>query len=161
MKKLIIPAIALTLATQSVEGQTLYEAVYEKVQSIVNNPSSSAAEKQESRFKLDALNYLKTQSKQEGQQRDSYFYDSQAVNLTSFIDDFLTNVHTAEKVSAAKREEMIRCYINAAKKFPLFQDPSHTTIDESAPIPFPLNTDWEKAYDNATTVSKIILKKKK
>ena len=160
MKKLIIPAMALAMAIQPMEGQTLYEAVYEKVQSIVNNPSATAAEQQENRFKLEALNYLKTKGQQEGQTRDSYFLDSQAVNLTSFIDDFLTNTRTAEKVSRAKHDEMVRCYVNAAKKFPLFQDPANTVVDESKAIPFPLNTDGEKAYDNATTVAKSILKRR-
>ena len=160
MKKLIIPAMALAMASQPVEGQTLYEAVYENVQKVLNLPAASAAEKQENQFKLEALNYLKTKGQQEGLTRDSYFLDSQAVNLTSFIDDFLTNVRTAEKTSKAKGEEMVRCYINAAKKFPLFQDPANTVADESKLIPFPLNTDWEKAYDNATTVAKSIIKRK-
>ena len=99
MKKLIIPAMALAMASQPVEGQTLYEAVYENVQKVLNLPAASAAEKQENQFKLEALNYLKTKGQQEGLTRDSYFLDSQAVNLTSFIDDFLTNVRTAEKSS--------------------------------------------------------------
>ena len=160
MKKLIIPAMALAMAIQPVKGQTLYEAVYEKVQSVVNNPASSDVEKQENRFKLEALNYLKTKGQQQGLTSDSYFLDSQAVNLTSFIDDFLTNVRTAEKVSKSKRDEMVRCYVNAAKKFPLFQDPANSVADESKAIPFPINTDWEKAYDNATTVAKSILKRR-
>jgi hypothetical protein len=160
MKKLIIPAMLLALATHSVDAQSLYQAVYDKAKSTVSNPAATENELKENRFKLEALDYLSKQGNKDGQKRDSYFFDSQAVNLTSFISDFLTNTQSAAKTSKAKQDEMARCYITAATKFQLFDDPANTAVKEGEYIPFPLNTDWEKAYDSATAVAKGIMRKK-
>jgi len=162
MKKLIIPTMVLAMLASEAKGQTLYQAVYDKAKSTVDNPAATEAEKQASLFKIKALDYLKQQGNIDGQKRDSYFFDSQAVNLTSFIEDFLTNTQTAAKASKAKEQEMIRCYTNAASKNPLFpiEIENEKALPTESLIPFSVNTDWEKAYDNASTLSRTIIKKK-
>jgi hypothetical protein len=163
MKKIIVPALALALSAVSAEAQSLYNAVYEKAKAAAT-PSANSEEARVNRFKLAALDYLNQYSHTTGKSSDSYFLDSQAVNLTSFIDDYLTNVQSAAKVSPAKRQEMIKCYANAAKSFPLNPDDSANaaagaaTTDEL--LPFPLATDWEKAYDKATSQARLVLKRK-
>ena len=163
MNKLILPAMALTLYATTAQAQSLYQAVYEKAKS-TTAPTDESDEAKINRFKLDALNYLNRQSAKTGQNADSYFLDSQAVNLTSFIDDYMTNVQSAAKVSPAKRQEMIKCYANAAKSFVLFPaDTANTAPVNPGPddlLPFPLNTDWEKAYDKATSLARQVMKKK-
>lgn len=162
MKKLLMPALALILSSTAAKAQSLYQAVYEKARSISTPSSAETEEAKANRFKIDALEYLSRQSAIQGRSGDSYFLDSQAVNLTSFIDDYLTNLQTAAKVSPAKRQEMMKCYVNAANTSPLF--PADTLSAPPASrdelLPFSLNTDWEKAYDKATSVARLVLKKK-
>jgi len=162
MKKLIMPALALMLTSSAAKAQSLYLAVYEKAKSS-SQPSANSEEAKVNRFKVDALDYISKNLAKNGRAGDSYFLDSQAVNLTSFIDDYLTNVQTAAKVSPAKRQEMVKCYANAAKSFPLFPADTLNAEPATAPdelLPFSLNTDWEKAYDKATSQARLILKKR-
>lgn len=163
MKKLVMPALAFILSTTAAKAQSLYQAVYEKAKSFTA-PYENSEEAKVNRFKINALEYLSKQSVIQGKAGDSYFLDSQAVNLTSFIDDYLTNLQTASKVSPAKRQEMMKCYVNAANSFPLFPadtlNAANTSAAQDELLPFSFNTDWEKAYDKATSGARLVLKKK-
>ena len=98
-----------------------------------------------------------------GLKKDSYFYDSQAVNMQSFITDFQVNLEKARKISPAKRLEILKIYTDACKFNPMFKDTDKERVncyvdDKRTLTPFCLDTDWEKAYDQATTLSKAALK---
>jgi hypothetical protein len=98
-----------------------------------------------------------------GLKKDTYFYDSQAVNMTSFITDFQVNLEKARAISPAKRMEIMKIYTDASKFNPMFKDTDKERAnayvnDKSTMTPFCLDTDWEKAYDQATTLTKAALK---
>ena len=163
MKKLIFTLLVLAASATGMQAQSLYKTVYDKATAVVNNPAASDEEIQINQFKVTALNYLSTMVKKRGLQKDSYFYDSQAVNLTSFVTDFLANIEKARAISPAKRTEILKIYTDASKFNPMVKDSDKEKVncyvyDKSTQTPFCLDTDWEKAYDQATTLAKAALK---
>lgn len=163
MKKLLITLLVLTASVTGIQAQSLYKTVYDKATAVVNNPASSDEEIQISQFKLTALNYISLMVKKRGLQKDSYFYDSQAVNLNSFITDFQVNLEKGRTISPAKRTEILKIYTDASKFNPMFKDTDKEKVncyvdDRTTLTPFCLDTDWEKAYDQATTMAKAALR---
>lgn len=162
MKKLLFTLLVLTASVTGMQAQSLYKTVYDKATAVVNNPASSDEEIQISQFKLTALNYISLMVKKRGLQKDSYFYDSQAVNLNSFITDFQVNLEKARTISPAKRTEILKIYTDASKFNPMFKDEDKNKVncyvdDRTTLTPFCIDTDWEKAYDQATTMAKAAL----
>lgn len=162
MKKLLLTLLVLTASVTGIQAQSLYKTVYDKATAVVNNPASSDEELQISQFKLTALNYMSMMVKKRGLQKDSYFYDSQAVNLNSFITDFQLNLEKARTISPAKRMEILKIYTDASKFNPMFKDTDKEKVncyvdDRATLTPFCIDTDWEKAYDQATTLTKAAL----
>ena len=88
MKKTLITLLVLVASVTGIQAQNLYKTVYDKAMAVVNNPASSDEEIQINQFKVTALNYMSMMVKKRGLEKDSYFYDSQAVNLASFVTDF-------------------------------------------------------------------------
>lgn len=107
MKKVIFTLLVLMASVSGIQAQSLYKTVYDRATAVVNNPKASDEEIQINQFKVTALNYMSTQINKRGLKKDSYFYDSQAVNLASFITDFQANL---AKAPATKRTEVIRIY---------------------------------------------------
>jgi hypothetical protein len=145
------------------QAQSLYNTVHERATAIVNNPASSDEEVQINQFKVTALNYISMMVKKRGLAKDTYFFDSQAVNLSSFITDFQANLEKARAISPAKRTEVLKIYTDASRYNPLFKDTDKERAnayvnDKTTMTPFCLDTDWEKAYDQATTLTKAALK---
>ena len=159
MKRLFFSAIAVwMMCTASVCAQTLYQAVYDKAKSVVAT-SKDAEEKTVSQYKLNALNYIMSVCKKEGRENDVRLLDLQAVNMESFIDDFREFSAKGEKISPAKKDEIVRCFTSASFAHPLFQNES-PLVDGGAGslLPFSLNTDWSAAYDQAETIAKRVLR---
>ena len=163
MKKIILSLLVLMASVASIQAQDLFKTVRDNATKVVNNPSSSDEEIQINQFKVTALNYLAMMVQKRGLKKDTYFYDSQAVNMTSFITDFQVNLEKARAISPAKRMEIMKIYTDASKFNPLFKDSDkekvNCYVDEKTTMtPFCLDTDWEKAYDQATTLTKAALK---
>lgn len=159
MKRLFFSAIATwVMCTSSVCAQTLYQAVYDKAKSVVAT-TKDAEEKTVSQYKLNALNYIMSVCKKEGKDGDMRLLDLQAVNMESFIDDFREFAAKGERISSAKKDEIVRCFTSASFAHPLFQNES-PLVDGGAGslLPFSLNTDWSAAYDQAETIAKKVLK---
>lgn len=145
------------------QAQSLYQTVYEKATAVVNNPASSDDAIQINQFKVTALNYMSTMVKKRGLQKDAYFYDSQAVNLSSFVTDFQANLEKARTLAPSKRTEILKIYTDASRFNPMFKDPDKEKVncyvdDRNTLTPFCLDTDWEKAYEQATTLAKAALR---
>lgn len=160
MKKVIFTLLVLMASVSGIQAQSLYKTVYDRATAVVNNPKASDEEIQINQFKVTALNYMSTQINKRGLKKDSYFYDSQAVNLASFITDFQANL---AKAPATKRTEVIRIYQEACKNNPMFKDTNKDMVncyveDKLTLTPFCIDTNWEKAYDQATTLVKQALK---
>ena len=163
MKKIILSLLVLVASVASIQAQDLFKTVRDNATKVVNNPSSSDEEIQINQFKVTALNYLAMMVQKRGLKKDTYFYDSQAVNMTSFITDFQVNLEKARAISPAKRMEIMKIYTDASKFNPLFKDTDKEKVncyvdDKTTMTPFCLDTDWEKAYDQATTLTKAALK---
>lgn len=163
MKKMLLLACLAALTAVQSQAQSLFETVYKQAINKVNDSKSSQETLDINQFEVTALNYLTAQVKNRGLQKDSYFYDSQAVNLKSFVDDFLFYVNKARAVSAQKRKQVIECYRNASLQNPLFGDEDKQKVwcyvnDVQTLTPFSIDTDWEKAYDQATQQVKSIIK---
>ena len=147
----------------TVNAQNLYKKVFDNATAVVNDAASNDQQIQINQYKITALNYISNQVKKRGLTKDSYFYDSQAVNLASFITDFETYIIKARAISTEKRLEVIACYRDASLNNPLFNDTDKETTyvyvnDKQTYTPFSLDTNWEKAYDQATEKMKTILK---
>ena len=163
MKKIILSLLVLMASVASIQAQDLFKTVRDNATKVVNNPSSSDEEIQINQFKVTALNYLAMMVQKRGLKKDTYFNDSQAVNMTSFITDFQVNLEKARAISPAKRMEIMKIYTDASKFNPLFKDTDKEKVncyvdDKTTMTPFCLDTDWEKAYDQATTLTKAALK---
>lgn len=163
IKNLVFTLCFFMISVCGMNAQDLYKTVYEKAISVVNNPNSSEEETQVNQFKVTALNYISSQVEKRGLTKDSYFYDSQAVNLASFVTDFQSNLIKARTISTAKRLEVIKIYRDATLTNPLFNDTDKEKAncyvnDVQTYTPFSLDTDWEKAYDQATTKVKSLFK---
>lgn len=155
MKKIITFITFTFIVLAQASAQDLYKKVYETSIDIVNSPNSSDEQIQINQFKVTVLNYMASQVKKSGEEKDSYFYDSQAVNMSSFITDFESNVMKARAMSTAKRLQVIEIYRNASLSNPLFNDGDKDKVycyvnDKTTYTPFSLDTDWEKAYEEAT-----------
>lgn len=163
MKKIIITMLVLVASVSGMQAQQLYKTVFDRATAVVNNPKSSDEQIQINQFEVTALNYMSAQVTKRGLKKDSYFYDSQAVNLASFVTDFLANMEKARAISPAKRTEVLKIYTDASRYNPMFKDTNKDLInayveDKSTLTPFCIDTDWEKAYDQATTLAKAALK---
>ncbi|MBQ0023390.1 MAG: hypothetical protein KBT29_09160 [Prevotellaceae bacterium] len=163
MMKYLFTLLVLMASVTSINAQSLYKTVYDRATAVVNNPASSDEEINLNQFKVTALNYITMMVNKRGMKKDSFFYDSQAVNLASFVTDFQANLEKARTLSPAKRLEIIKIYTDASKYNPLFKDSDKDKVncyvnDKSTLTPFCLDTDWEKAYDQATTLAKAALK---
>lgn len=162
MKKLFIAMALVCAAAVQVNAQDLYKKVYNNALAVVNSAKSSDEQIQINHFKVTALNYISTQSKKRMLHKDdSFFFDSQAVNLTSFVTDFETYLIKARSISTAKRLEVIKIYQEASLHNPLFNDTDKERAncyisDKSSLTPFSLDTNWEKAYDEATAKIKTL-----
>ena len=155
MKKILFLSALISFSFGKLDAQELYRTVYENAIAVVNDAKSTDEQIQINQFKITALNYMNSQVRKSGEEKDSYFYDSQAVNLASFITDFESNVMKARAMSTAKRLQVIEIYRNASLANPLFKDADKEKVycyvnDKATFTPFSLDTDWEKAYDQAT-----------
>ena len=163
MKTIILTLALVAAAFTSANAQELFNKVHANATAVVNNAASNDQQIQINQFKITALNYIFNQVGKRKLQKDSYFYDSQAVNLASFITEFETNIIKARAISTEKRLEVIKCYRNASLQNPLFQDSDKETTmayvnDKQTYTPFSLDTDWEKAYNQAEKEIKAIMK---
>ncbi|MBR3454474.1 MAG: hypothetical protein IKH26_04040 [Bacteroidaceae bacterium] len=163
MKKTIILLFLAVVTFTSANAQSLYKTVYEHASSIVNDPKSSDEQVDVNQFKVTALNYISNYLKKHNIIKDEYFYDSQAVNLSSFITDFYDNYLKARSVSAEKRTAVLNCYRQASMNHKLFNDTDKETVncyveEKSSLTPFCLDTDWNAAYEEATMNVKKIMR---
>ena len=162
MKKIFFAAFLVAFTLMPANAQNLYKTVYNSAVKVVNDPNSSQEQIEINQFEVTVLNYLNAQVQKRALVKDTYFYDSQAVNLKSFVDDFIYYVTKARAISTEKRKEVIACYRDASLNNPLFNDNDKERTycyvnDTKTFTPFSLDTDWEMAYDQATSMIKTII----
>lgn len=165
MKKIILTFIVLLASVNSMMAQSknLYDVVYEEAMKVVNNPKSSDDQIQINQFKVTALNYMTMMLQKRGMKKDDMFFATQAVMMSSFVTDFQANLLKAQEISPAKRNEILKIYSDACKYNPMFKDAdkerANAFVTEKGSLtPFSLDTNWEKAYDQATTLAKAALR---
>jgi len=163
MKKCMLLFCLVALSSVQSYGQSIYETVYRGALAKVNSASSSDATIDINQFEVTALNYLYLQVEKRDLEMGDYFYDNQAVNLKSFVDDFLYYLETARTMSTDKRKAVIDCFRNASLKNEMFGDLNRERSlcyvnDVNTYTPFSLDTNWEKAYSQAMKDIKEVLK---
>ncbi len=163
MKKIILCGLIGLMTVSMAHAQSLYNTVRETATKVVNNPGSKSDEVEIAQFEIKALNYISAQATKRGLSQNEYFFDSQAVNMKSFVDDCRFYAQKAGKISAAKKKQVVDCFKKASMDNPLFNDPDKQTTqayirNTQTETPFSLDTDWEKAYDQATREVRKIIK---
>lgn len=163
MKKLFCILSLAILTAMNAGAQSFYKTVRDAATTIVNDPKSRQDQIDVAQFEITVLNYIAAQVSKRGLQKTGFFYDVQAVNLKSFVDDCRLYALKANKISAAKKKQVIDCFKNASLKNPLFKDTDYKTIhvyvnDKNTETPFSIDTDWEKAYDQVSSQIKSIIK---
>ncbi len=163
MKKILFVIAMAIFAASNLQAQSLYKTVRDTATKVVNNPNSRQDEIDIAQFEITVLNYIAAQVSKRGVQKTGYFYDSQAVNMKSFVDDCRLYALKANKISASKKKQVMECFRQASLDNPLFNDSDkkyvHTYVrDAKTETPFSLDTDWEKAYDQASRTIKSIIK---
>jgi hypothetical protein len=145
------------------QNKNLYDVVYDDAIKVVNSPKSSDDQVQINQFKVTALNYMTMMLQKRGMKKDEMFYATQAVMMSSFVTDFQANMLKAQEISPSKRAEILKIYTDACKNNPMFKDTdkerANAYVNEKGSLtPFCLDTNWEKAYDQATTLAKAALR---
>lgn len=163
MKKILFTLTLVLASSVNAFAQNLYKTVLDRATEVVNNPASAKSAISISQFKIEVLNYITSEMKKQGIQKDSYFYDSQAVNLESFLSDYQENLAKAKNISGAKASELKKIYKEATLNNPLFNDSNKEQVNAhlnnaASETPFSIDTDWENAYDEATRKAKTLLK---
>jgi hypothetical protein len=91
MNKFVLTVMMVAASSyMTLSAQTLYKKVFDNATAVVNNAASNDQQIQINQYKITVLNYISNQVKKRGLTKDSYFYDSQAVNLASFITETLS-----------------------------------------------------------------------
>ncbi len=164
MKKIVL-LLSFLLLCVAVEtnAQSMFKTVRDGATKIVDNPNSKQSEIDIAQFKITALNYLVGQVSKRGLSKTDFFYDIQAVNMKCFVDDCRYYALQANKISSAKRKQVMECFKKASLDNPLFNDTDKKNSmvyvrDANTETPFSLDTDWEKAYDQVSKSIKSIMK---
>ena len=152
MKKLFYTLIALLTmtATQS-NAQEVFNSVLESAQNALKDPVQNFSKTQIAKFKIDALNYLKSQtSKYESIKRNDLL-DIQSYYMSEFISKYLTEIICCEGQPDSVKKAIVFLLVNASAVCPLFNDKDKDKINkyinsDKQLTPFCLDTDWKKAF---------------
>ena len=148
----IITCTLLLFSGQKATAQEVYKMVMQNAQHAVEMPTSSFAQTQIAQFKITALNYMKQKAFDTMPKVTTNFLNTKAYYLSEFITLFFNELM---KVKGLKEDKQKRCrmlFVKAANAHPQFKIVEEATAEDSIStgenlIPFPLNTDWEKAYE--------------
>ena len=161
MKKILL--VLMLFVGMTVQAQEVFNELRQKNKTVVENPQSSAIARGISQFKLDALNYLAIKMQEEMPDSSVYFLDNQAISMNEYVTYYIQKLVQYNEMPKALQEEMTKMFMEASKSNPLFKDKDKEMVlsyynNGESLIRFSLDTDWEKAYDQATEKMKAILK---
>lgn len=148
--KTALLAISLMGAAQNIEAQEVYDIVEKSAQSVINNPNANDFDLKVNQFKLTALHYVRNKGIKLHGGIQSDMLDMQAYCLNVFLTDYLTAL---KKATAAERKNVIMVFVNATRKYPLYDDKDRETTeafvkDPGGFTPFSINVNWEKAMED-------------
>lgn len=163
MKKSII-ALFLLLPAMQLCGQEIYNKHYTSAHAVINNPESPDHQVKLNHFYVTELNYLKSMAEKEMGTVTTTFLDTQAFYLTEFVGAFFKDLSQARLVSNDCQQKVVMAYVQSSLDNPLFKDADEEKTlsfmnDPQYLTPFSLNTDWEKAFNEAKKKTSRILKK--
>lgn len=152
-RRLICTLLLLCLLTP-LPAQNVFRMVTEGATRTVQNPMSGYTRRCMAQFKLDALKFLEENatSRLDSLER-APLLDTQAYYLSEFMTLYFEVLLKNKRRGITQEDwrERITLFMDAAASNPLFGD---ATTEESQRYvragnnltPFPLNTDWQKAY---------------
>lgn len=137
------------------QAQKVYNTVMANAIHVANSPASPFTQVQIAHFKRDALLYLKSKADAAGVTDTGKFLDTQAFFLSEFLTLFFKDAVKTKRLDEGKWNRRKQLFADASLKHPLAEDPDTQAamayLDQERSItPFSLNTDWEKAYGEAT-----------
>lgn len=147
----IITCGLLFFMGQKATAQDVYRMVMQNAQHAVEAPTSSFAQTQIAQFKITALNYLKQKAFDTMPEVTTNFLNTKAYYLSEFITLFFNELVRMKGSKEDKQKGRIMLFVKAANANPQFKVaeeavPNDSTSTDANLTPFPLNTDWEKAY---------------
>lgn len=162
-KTLTVVLLAVAAATQSY-GQEVYNRLYESASQVLNDPESPKSKTDVNHFYVTALNYLKGTASARMETVTTTFLDTQAYYLSEFVGSFFRNLSRAHQVSAECQHGVLMAYVDASVNNPLFGDTDTGKVqafvgEAGCLTPFSLDTDWGKAYTQASQEVEELMKK--
>lgn len=135
-------------------AQEVYNLVLENATKMVNTPTTNFTQTRISQFKRTSLVYMKRKAIETMPTVTEEFLNTQAYYLSEFLSLFFDEILKDHKLSEDVRKEKILMFMEVSITNPLFNDTDyetvHSYINEGSELtPFSLDTDWEKAYNQA------------
>lgn len=147
--RLIALALIVMAGAQKIQAQEVFNIILQNAETVINNPNASDLETKINQFKVTALRYIPTKAIKLNGGIQADVLDIQAYSLNVFISDYL---EALRKTSQANRKNVVMVFVNATRKYPLFDDKDRETTeafvkDPGGFTPFSINVNWEKALE--------------
>ncbi len=152
--KTTLLTLLLALAPCCAQAQEIFYFVLENAKRIVESPNENFTITRIAQFKYTALTYLRFQAFETQDEVTDEFLNNQAYHLSEFISLFFTEVLESQDKGEKATKKITKIFIDASISNPLYTDidnePALAYMQEPGELtPFSLNTDWEKAYNEA------------
>ncbi len=154
MKNILLVSSLLSLWPAVGKGQDIYNHVLDNATKMVNTPSTNFTQTRISQFKRTALVYLKQKAFETMPEVKADFLNTQAYYLSEFLTLFFNEILKDRSLKDDDRKEKIYMFMEASLNNPLFKDADEETVQSYIKVgseltPFSLDTDWQKAYNEA------------
>lgn len=154
MKRMKFMLIILMMlgAASTIQAQEVFDIVLKKAESIVNNPRASEFELKVNQFKLTALRYIPNTGIRLNGNVSTELMDIQAYSLNVFITQYFSDL---QKTPVSDRKKLIMKYVEATRKYPLYDDKDTETTeafvkDPGGYTPFSINVNWQNAIEEVS-----------
>ncbi len=144
-------ALLLALVPLGAQAQEIFNRMLDTQKTLLSDPGVDPLLRQVAQYKHDALEYMCVKLIKRDGQAQADMLNRQAVALSEFLTRYLVEVGSSWDKRNAARQEIVKTYWNAARRNPLIK--SNVNLEENEKylndpeslLPFPLNTDWQKA----------------
>ena len=154
MKKCLLLVVFLCSSALSLQAQQVFDIVMDNASRTVNNPTSSFSQVKLAQFKKTALTYMRQQEAADSL-IDFRVLDNQAFYLSQFITLYLKEfIKYSTSADGQQLSSVVKLFIKASLDCPMWNDSDIATTqayvgDNEELTPFSLDTDWQKAYEEA------------
>jgi hypothetical protein len=158
MKKTLLTALLLLGSLTYVYGQNVYNEGMKMAKEAADDESSPLDARKIATFKYDAIQYLGVMSSKFMPDSSAVMLDRQTLALYNYVNLFTKHYAHAEKKD---KETVIQLFSAVSLRNPRFKKKDEDKewalayiATEGFITKFSLNTDWEKAYEDVTSLLK-------